>query len=564
MSIAKKDAHAILDAATAKLRGLFLVAIVFSFAINLLILTAPLYMLQIYDRVLSSRSGETLLFLTIAAIFALLMLGALDAIRARLMTRIAAKFDHQLSERAFACDLRGGGGRQIRDLDAIRGFIGSPAAIALMDAPWAPVFIAFIYLMHPALGHLALGGALSLFALALVNDRATATEESRSMERAASAHRFAQAAARNREAIAAMGMLRPLSRVWRSWRDAAIGFQARAADRRAAIAGFAKFLRLALQVAMLGLGAYLAIGQVVTPGVMIAASIIMGRALAPVEQSIQGWRAFAQARGAYGRLRAALEEGRDAAPSTPLPAPKGRVAFETVFARPPGAERHVLRNVSFEIAPGEALGVTGPSGAGKSTLARLLAGLWTPTAGAVRLDGGDLRNWDREALSAHFGYLPQDIELFDGTVAQNIARFQEHDPARAVEAAIFAGAHEFILSLGGGYDTRVGPSGENLSGGQRQRIALARAVYGKPSLVILDEPSSNLDPDGEAGLRAALEGLRGIRATIVLISHQPSLFLSMDKLLVLKDGQIAEFGPRAEVMQKIARRVVRAPNVVVR
>ena len=562
---ADTDAPTAVAASFRRLGGLLAIVAGFSFAINLLVLTAPLYMLQIYDRVLASRSAESLFFLTIVALFAIFLLGALDAVRAQIMTRVGARFDHQLAEQSFARVMRDGANVQpLRDLEMVRSFMTGPGTLALFDAPWTPLYIGFIYLMHPMLGNLALIGALALFALAIANDRATREPEGAGAAAARGANRFVETASRNREVIGAMGMLPALARRWRVRRDAGIGYQAQAGDRRALIAGAAKFFRLALQVGMLGLGAWLAIRQIITPGVMIAASIVMGRALAPVEQSIQGWRGFLQARGAYRRLEEVLGAASDPSPPTPLPAPKGRLDFENVFVRAPGRMQPVLRNISFTLQPGEALGVTGPSGAGKSSLARAIAGVWPPAAGTVRLDGAELANWDRAALGRHFGYLPQDIELFDGAVAQNIARFAEDDPRLAVEAAQFASAHDFILSLAEGYDAQIGPSGENLSGGQRQRIALARAVYGRPSLVVLDEPSSNLDPEGEGGLRETLARLRAAGATVVLISHHPSLFLSMDKLLVLKDGQIAEFGPRDAVMQKITRRVVRQPGAAMR
>jgi PrtD family type I secretion system ABC transporter len=553
---ARKEKDALARALATARRQLFNVAL-FSSAINVLMLAAPLYMLQIYDRVLASRSVDTLLYLTLVTVGALLLMGLLDLVRSRLLVRVGARFDRDLAGTVFAGVLLGGkSGQPLRDLDVLRGFFTGPSLLSLLDAPWLPLYLAVVYLLHPWLGHLALAGALVLLILGILNELLTRRILLESGAELAAAGQFAETSARNAAVVHAMGMLPGLAAVWRARHTAGIGYQAQASDRAALIASSAKFVRFALQSGILGVGAYLAIRQVISPGAMIAASIVAARALAPVEGAINGWRGLVQARGAHQRLRELVLERGDDPEFMPLPAPRGSLRFDNVYAVAPGGEKPVVAGATFRLEAGESLGITGPSAAGKSSLARLMVGVWRPSSGHVRLDGADVGRWDRQLLGPHIGYLPQEIELFPGSISANIARFGNVDPAAVVEAAKLAGAHEIILKLPHGYDTPIGPGGQNLSGGQRQRVALARAFYGEPALVVLDEPTSNLDTEGEAAVRQALSSLRERGRTVVIIAHRPAVVGEVDKILVIRKGVVTHFGPTAEVLPQITRKVV--------
>lgn len=534
----------------------------FSFFINLLALTSSVYMLQVYDRVLASRSTPTLLYLTLFAAGCLATLGLLEVVRSRLLVRMGARFDAQLSELIFNRTLqRARSGQGLRDVDQLRSFFSGPTTLSLLDAPWMPVYIGLVYLLHPWLGHVALAGGIVLLLLGLWNERSTrAPLEQAGRELGASA-KFAELSARNAEVVTALGMLPALSKIWRQRHDFALGLQGLASDKAANVSATAKAFRMFLQVAILGVGAWLVILQQTTPGVMIAASIVMGRGLAPLEAAIGSWRSFLTARDAYQRLRLDIGQMTDTPIAMPLPRPQGALEFDCVSAAPPDSRRLIVHQLTFTLEPGTCLGVTGPSAAGKSTLARLAIGVWRPAAGAVRLDDMNIADWRREDVGPALGYLPQDIELFPGTVAQNIARFTEPDPQAVVQAAQLAGAHAMILSLPQGYDTVIGPAGANLSGGQRQRIGLARAFYGEPALIVLDEPTSNLDAEGEAVVRQAIEQLKEQRTTIIVIAHRPALLAGTDRLLVLVDGRIASLGATAELMAQITRRAVAQTDV---
>lgn len=529
----------------------------FSFFINLLALTGSLYMLQVYDRVLASRSNPTLLYLTLFATACLATMALLETVRSRLLVRMGARFDAQLSALVFQHALSAGrSGQGLRDVDALRGFVTGPTGLALLDAPWIPIYIGLVYVLHPLLGHVALAGGIALLLLGLWNERATRVPLAEAGRELAAGQQFAELSARNAEVVRAMGMLPGLTRVWRERHDLGLGLQGLASDRAANVSSITKALRMYLQVAILGVGAWLVIRQELTAGVMIAASIIMGRGLAPLESAIGGWRGFLQAREAYRRLVKDIGQTAEAPPAMALPVPKGQLVFDKVSAAPPESRKMTLQDVSFTLEAGTCLGITGPSGAGKSTLARLAAGVWRPITGSVRLDGVSVADWRREELGPQIGYLPQDIELFPGTVAQNIARFGEVDAQKVVEAAQLAGAHTMILALPEGYDTPIGASGENLSGGQRQRIGLARAFYGRPPLLLLDEPTSNLDAEGETAVRQAMDSLRAAGSTVIVIAHRPAVLGGTDQLMVVMNGTLASFGPTAEVMPVITRRVV--------
>jgi PrtD family type I secretion system ABC transporter len=545
--------------AFAACRSAFVATGLFSFFLNLLMLVVPLYMLQVYDRVLSSRSETTLLMLTILAGFMLLILGALEIVRSRVLVRTGVKFESMLKDRVFAAVFErsvgapGGTRTQaLQDLDALRQFLTGSGLFALLDAPWAPIFIAAIFLLHPWLGMASLCGALVLFALALLNEALTRRPLKAASERSIKAHNFAELSLNNAEVLKAMGMLGGIRARWYQHRLAAVSHQARASDRAGIILAGTKFVRLYLQVLLLGIGAYLAMQQLITPGAMIAAAILMGRALAPVELAVGNWRAFITARAALARLKDLLESVPADKPGMRLPRPEGRVQFETVVATAPGGDptAPILKGVSFQLSPGGALGVIGPTAAGKSTLARILVGVWRATRGTVRLDGADVYEWSRADLGHHIGYQPQEVKLFDGTVAENIARFSKLDAEAVVAAARKAAAHELILRLPSGYDTLIGAYGHTLSGGQRQRIGLARALYGDPSLIVLDEPNTNLDQPGERALLATIADLKQAGKTLVIIAHRPNILASVDHILCLNEGFVDMLGSRDEVIAR--------------
>ena len=531
----------------ARLRKFFLYAGFFSLVINLLLLVPPLYMLQVFDRVISSRSEETLLLLTLAAVGALALMAFLDAIRARLLAAAGLALDRRLGpqvlegllSRLGAADFAQG----LRDVHILRSFLVGSGVLALFDAPWLPLFVLLIFLFHPVLGALALGGALVMWLLAYLNERFARAPLERVQSEGRRAGRFIDAAARNAEVIAALGMRPAVTRRWERLNGTVLESQARASAVGSRFSGMTKLTRQLIQVAMLAAGAWLVLQQHVTAGVMIAATLLLGRALAPVEVLVAGWRSLVEARGAWRRLASLLEANPPPTESTALPAPRGRVEIEGVAFRR-------IRRASFTLAPGESLGIVGPSASGKSTLVRLIVGVYRPDAGVVRLDGADVAAWPREHLGPHLGYLPQDVELFAGTVAENIARLGEPDAVAVIRAAQRADVHEMILRLPQGYDTEVN---EGLSPGQRQRIALARALYGDPRLVVLDEPNANLDHDGDQALLNTLRRLKEEGITVVIVAHRPSLLRGVDRMLVLREGLVEAFGPRGEVMPRVTR-----------
>jgi ATP-binding cassette, subfamily C, type I secretion system permease/ATPase len=544
----------------ARLRPLFFYAGLFSLAINLLLLVPPLYMLQVFDRVLASRSSETLAVLTVAAVVALVVMALLDVLRTRLLAAAGAALDRGVGPRVLegllAQTARLSGANYLnglRDVNTVRGFLGGPGLMALFDAPWLPFFLLVIVLFHPLLGAVALAGAVLMLLLAVLNERLTRKPLERAQTESRRAGRFIDANVRNAEVVHALGMLPAVTRRWEHLNDASLAEHARAAWTGSFFSGFTKFARQFIQLAMLATGAYLVVDQHVTAGVMIATTILLGRALAPVETLVAGWRSLVEARGAWRRLDQLLNDTPEVEPRTELPVPAGALALEQVGFVFKGKEKPVLRGVSFKISAGEALGLIGPTASGKSTLARLIVGVWKASAGVVRLDGADVAAWPREQLGPQIGYLPQDVELFGGTVAENISRMGEPDAAKVIDAAQRAHVHELILRLPKGYDTEIGEAGQALSPGQRQRIALARALYGKPRLVVLDEPNANLDHEGDEALARTLQGLKSDGVTVVIIAHRPSVLRSVDKMLVLNEGLAERFGSREEVMARVAR-----------
>jgi ATP-binding cassette subfamily C protein/ATP-binding cassette subfamily C protein EexD len=563
----EKPGETVLSKAVAACRGQLLAAGLFSGVVNMLQLTVSLYMMQVFDRVLSTRSLDTLYYLTAIAIFALLVMAALDGLRGQVMQRLAGWIEGKTAPEAFIraieSQLRNRPYRMeaLRDLAVCRGWLGSPASLTLFDVPWVPVFLAVIFLLHPALGVIATVGAVLLFLLTLANEWATGALVRQASTGAMASQRRAESIVRNAEVIDSMGMAPAVMQRWREGLSASLPHQERAADRAAMLLSITRFFRLAIQVAVLGYGAYLVLEQQLTSGASIAASIIMGRALAPVEQMIGGWKQLVQARQSYRRLLGFLALPRLRPPGMALPAPTGRIAAERVTFGFPGQPVAIIKGVSFGLSAGESLAVIGPSAAGKTTLIRLLIGTLQPTAGTVRLDGADVFTWMREDFGKYVGYLPQDVELFDGTVLRNIARMTDSAPEPVFEAAKLAGCHEMILRLPQGYDTEIGDGGQHLSGGQRQLIGLARAMFGNPKLVVLDEPNSNLDGDAEQALIRGLEELKRRGTTVVLVSHRPTLVQGVDKVLLMRDGAVEAFGPRAEVLKRLMQQQNRPPEV---
>jgi ATP-binding cassette subfamily C protein len=542
-------------------RRYFVTALIFSLAINILYLAAPLYMLQVYDRVISSASVVTLMMLTLLLLVALGALAALDVVRARVLTRAGIRLDRLMAGRVVAASVENAGrggpirSQPLRDFDTFRQFITGSGIHAIFDMPWAPVYIFVIFILHPAMGAFALGCAVVLATMALINERVVKAPLNEANEAASRNYGFTEMSLRNSEVVQAMGMMPGLLERWGRDRNRVLERQTLASDRAATTSSIIKFLRLAMQSLILGLGAYLVIERSITVGAMFAASILLGRALQPVETVVGSWRNLVSARSAFERVKALLLANPERDPALALPRPAGRLSVEGLVYGMPGTNRPILRGVSFRIDAGEVLGVVGPSGAGKSTLARQIVGVLPPSAGAVRLDGADVSTWPRESLGRHIGYLPQDIELFSDTVAANISRFRrDDDDGDVIDAAKMAGVHDIILRLPKGYETQVGEGGATLSGGIRQRVGLARAVYGNPSLVVLDEPSSNLDSDGDVALLSCISDLKSRGTTVVMITHRPNTLGAVDKLLVLKDGMSDMFGPRNEIVAKITSR----------
>jgi ATP-binding cassette subfamily C exporter for protease/lipase len=547
------------------MRRNFLAVAGFSFVINLLMLVPAVYMLQIYDRVLASRSEVTLLMITLIVLALYLLLGGMEWIRSQLLVRSSRQLDERLKDRVFAATfegaLRGMTGnpaQALLDLASVRQFLGGNGLFAFFDAPWVPIFLAVIALLHPMLGLLSLVGGLILVVLTYLTERLTAKPLAESNAAAIQATNLAGNNLRNAEVAEAMGMLGHLRERWRKRHDQSLELQELASDRAGMIGAITRFARISLQSLILGAGALYVIQDQLSPGSMIAASILMGRALSPIEQAIGAWRNFVAARTAYERLSRLLETFPARAAGMALPRPRGRVSVEAAAAVAPNTQRAILRGVNFAIEPGEILGVIGPSGSGKSSLARLLVGVWPAVSGSVRLDGAEVYAWDKRELGPHVGYLPQDVELFEGSVAENIARFAEVESDKVVRAAQRAGVHELVLQFPKGYDTEVGRGGGALSGGQRQRIALARAVYGDPVLIVLDEPNSNLDESGEAALVGAVRDLKSKGSAIVVISHRVNILGVVDKLLLLRDGAVQLFGPRADVLDALAKAAAQA------
>lgn len=558
MKIKLPSAKNEIERVLAQFKSTFFTVGTFSAISNLLMLVPSIYMLQVYDRVLSSRNEITLLMLTLLMLGAFALVAGLEIVRSFVLIRVGAKFDMTLNKRVYTAsfeqNLRRSGGnpsQALMDLTTLRQFLTGNALFAFFDAPWFPIYLIVIFLFDWQLGLFALCGTAILITLAYVNERVTRKPLEEAGTTSIAANNLASNNLRNAEVIESMGMLPSLMDRWFKLHGKFLMLQADASQKAGIIGSITKFFQSSLQSLILGMGALLVLENHITPGMMIAASILVGRALAPVQQVIGVWKSWSSTRSAYTRLLKLLEDNPERPAGMPLPKPAGSVTVEAVTAAPPGSQVAVIKNLSFAIMAGDVVGIIGASGSGKSTLARLLVGVWPAAMGKVRLDGADIYTWNKGELGPHIGYLPQDVELFGGTVSDNIARFGEVDPAKVVEAAKRAGVHDMILHLPKGYDTVLGEAGAGLSGGQRQRLGLARAMYGDPSLIVLDEPNSNLDDVGEAALVTAINDLRQHGKTIVLVTHRTSVLSVTNKLLLLRDGMAQSFGPTSQVIASL-------------
>jgi len=554
-----------------KRSGMLLGVAVFSGVINLLALTGSLYMLQVYDRVIPSRSIPTLIGLTVLLVVLFVANGVLDLIRSRIMSRVGLGVDEALRDDVFSAMQtvslqsrgEGDGLQPVRDLDKVRSFLSGMGPAALFDLPWIPVYLVLIFMLHPTMGWFAIAGALLLVAVTVATEMLSKSPSLRSAQSGSMRLALAGLSARNAEVTRAMGIGPTLLARWREITDRHLDDQIKASDAVGGMGVTSKALRLLLQSGILGLGAYLVVIGQVSAGFIIAGSIIMSRALAPIETVIQHWRGFVDARHAASRLGTLLKSvsGENRA-MTELPPPARSLSVEGISVAPPGQKKPTIENVTFALEAGDALGIIGPSGSGKSTLARALVGVWRPPVGAgtIRLDGASLDQWSPARLGRHIGYLPQDIQLFEGTVAENIARLDPEATDEAIIAAAkVAGAHELIVGLRNGYQTRIGDNGGGLSAGQRQRIAFARALYGNPFLLVLDEPNSNLDSAGDTALSGAIKEVRDRGGIVIVIAHRPSALANVDRVMAMADGKVQAFGPKEEVLRKVLAAVPSGP-----
>jgi len=562
-----------LNAALARCRSAFFAIAGFSAILNILALTGSMFMMEVYDRVLPSRSVPTLVGLLTLALVLYIFQGLMDALRGRLLVRIGLGLDQAMSDRIYATVMRlpiqapkrGESIQPLRDLDTVRAYLSGPGPTAFFDLPWVPLYLAICFAFHFWIGVTVLAGALVLVSLTLLSEllaKQSALDANRIGNQRA---RLAETSRRNAEALTALGMVSWTSRRWQSLNRKFLSGHAQSSDLAAGLGAMGRSFRMMLQSGVLAVGAYLVINQQATAGVIIASSILSARALAPVDLAISHWRSFVGARQARERLNKLLVLLPELRNPTSLPKPQRGLTVDNVSVAPPDVQRAVVHEVTFSLKAGNGLGVIGPSASGKSSLARVLVGLWTPARGAVRLDGATLDQWVPDELGRHVGYLPQDVELIEGTVAENISRFDPNATSEAIIAAAkAAGVNELVLSLPQGYDTEIGEQGSALSAGQQQRVALARALYGDPFLVVLDEPNSNLDAEGDEALTQAIRGARARGAIVVVVAHRPNVLSGVDHVLALNGGRQQAFGPRDEVLAKVLRRdpVVSAPKVV--
>ncbi|BCG09487.1 type I secretion system permease/ATPase [Buttiauxella agrestis] len=544
----------------------FIMLLFFSCVINMLMLAPAIYMLQVYDRVLVSKNTTTLLMLTLLIVGIYIVIAMIESARSSVMIRLGNRLDVKLSQLVFNAAFKrkvatgeNNPAQSLAELDQIRQFLSGSSLFALLDIPWTPVYLFMAFLVHPLLGYLSLAGILILFILTLVSEFSTKRPIQQAHALTINNATKLNKQLQNSDTIEAMGMLSTLKLNWQEQHSKVLILQTQIADKTANLSSLSRFVRVLLQSVALGAGALLVIGGQITPGLMIAASIILGRVLNPVEQIIGSWKQFVQFRSAWHQISTLLKEYPAAKEVLTLPRPKGNISVESVFAAAPGQHAPLLRNISFQLEKGEVLGIIGPSASGKTSLAKLLVGVWKPLSGKVRLDGADICQWDKELLGPSMGYLPQDVELFDGSIAHNISRFSNNDSTLIVEAAVLAGVHDMILRLPQGYDTPLGAGGHQLSGGQRQRIGLARAVYNNPAFIVLDEPNANLDDAGEFALVKAINTLRTQGQTTVIISHRPTLLGVVNKVLLLNEGAVQEFGTRDQVFANLRQANILKP-----
>lgn len=558
----RQDAHqfgrAELVAARRDSRHLFWAAFIFSVFVNLLMLTGPIYMLQVYDRVLGSRSEETLIALSILVAFLYTMMGVLEYARGRVLARIGARFQDGMDRRVFdamlrkstlvpdARDAKSG----LKDLEAVQTLFASPALLAFFDMPWTPVFVAAIFIFHPWLGYLAIAGGGALILMTLLNQHLTKIPQQAANAKTQQAYRLSDEMIDENEIVQGLGMRQACFDRWQRIRKSALQGALVKSDRAGTITAFTKALRLFLQSAMLGLGAYLVLQDQMTAGAMIAGSILLGRALAPIELAVSQWALFQRAHHGWQSLAGLLSEVAETPKRTELPKPEARLVAEQITVIPPGDKLATLRMLSFELMPGQAMGVIGASGAGKTTLAKALTGVWPTSGGKIRLDDAAIDQYGPDVLGSHIGYLPQKVVFFDGTIGENIARLNSHaDPQQIIDAAKKAAAHELILRQPDGYDTHISASDNRLSGGEMQRIGLARALFGDPVIVVLDEPNANLDNDGSNAMNQAIRAMKADGRSVIIMAHRPSAIRECETLLVIEGGMRRAFGPRDEVLR---------------
>ena len=559
-----------LQAALKACKGSFLSVGFFSLFVNTLMLVPTFFMIQVYGRVVPSSSTSTLIMLTLIMTVLMLTLGSLEWVRSRIMVRISNRLDALLGRDVYRASfkkaLSSGGmdasAQSLNDLTSLRQFLTGNGLFAFFDAPWLPIYTVIMFMFHPWFGWMTVGSAIVLIVLAFLNQRFTGKTLAEANQQSVTATLQTTKNLRNAEVIESMGMLDTLMARWITRQRRVLALQSYASDKGGIITSISKTFRTWSQSIMLALGAYLAITHEVNPGLMMAGSLLLGRALSPIDQMIGSWKGFVAARVQYGRLNDTLEKLNAEPERMTLPDPEGHIQVESLVVAPPGAKAAVIRNISFVTPVGSIVGIVGPSAAGKSTLARALLGIWPPQHGTVRLDGADISTWDKQKLGPHLGYLPQDIELFEGTISDNVARFTKVDPEKVVLAAQIAGVHEMILQLPEGYDTVIGSEGINLSGGQRQRIGLARAIYGSPRLIVLDEPNSNLDDVGERALAVALQKIKETGATVFIISHRPSILSRLDRIMVMAGGTISMYGAREQVIAELAQQQAKAQQRV--
>ncbi|MFK3720613.1 type I secretion system permease/ATPase [Pseudomonas fulva] len=549
-----------LQAAFRACKSSFLSVGLFSFFVNALMLVPTFFMIQVSGRVVPSSSSSTLVMLTLIMTVLVATMGALEWVRSRIMVRISNRLDVMLSRDVYRASfkraLTSGGAdataQSVSDLTSLRQLFTGSGLFAFFDAPWFPIYTIVMFLFHPWFGWMTLGCGAVLTILAVVNHRVTGKALASANKENVASNVVTTKALRNAEVIESMGMLETLMNRWAKRQRNIIKLQSDASDKGGVVSSISKTFRTWSQSIMLAIGAYLVINHEINPGLLMAGSLLLGRALAPIDQMIGNWKSFVAGKVQYDRLSKVMDDLKNEPERMPLPAPEGHIQVENLIVAPPGAKAPVIRSISFVAPAGSIVGIVGPSAAGKSTLVRALMGIWPPQHGVVRLDGADIASWDKQALGPYVGYLPQDIELFEGSISENIARFDKIDPEKVVEAAQMAGVHEMILMLPDGYDTVIGSDGVNLSGGQRQRIGLARAIYGNPRLVVLDEPNSNLDDVGERALGVALQKLKATGATVFIVSHRPNILTRLDRILVMSGGTISLYGERDRVIAELA------------